>query len=57
MAVRRDMTARGRCKNGGHVARREMGRSDGEGVNITQLSLSWRVIETCSLWFVFCNFF
>ncbi|KAG7651681.1 hypothetical protein ISN45_At01g065230 [Arabidopsis thaliana x Arabidopsis arenosa] len=49
MAVRRDMTARGTCKNGGHVARREMGRSDGEGVNITQLSLSWRVIETCSL--------
>ncbi|CAL9240649.1 unnamed protein product [Arabidopsis halleri] len=38
MAVRGDMTARGRCKKGGHVARREMGKSDGEGVNITAQS-------------------
>lgn len=33
------MTARGRCKNGGHVARREMVKSDGEGVNINNSSV------------------
>lgn len=34
----KDMTASEGCKKGSHVARRELGKCDGEGVNITAQS-------------------